>query len=313
LSLFGSNNELILLHKNMPKPKKAKVYDIVLTPEFYITKRVDLPIKYEYQAKKVAPSVLEELLPNENSYEYVVFKDSKYWNFYAYNPKEIEDFLEEYGIKPHQIGKIYFADQLFDVLKKVPISLDENSALTLVDGYATIVPKKMLESSGFLKFAKRFRPKKGVWFKRSSKGGKKADKIDKLPIALAIAIFLLGILYIIEGFSYKRALNKELDKLSAITINHPQLQSKITRDSIKSKYLKIEKEQRAIRELIDIFSQLSSKKSILNNLKLDGKKIEATYKVDKSEVKRFKAIAADSKLKIVNQNADTITVQGVLK
>jgi hypothetical protein len=314
LNLLSSKNELLLLHKNMQRPKKAKVYDLVLSPQFYFLKKEQLPIKYEFQAKKIAPSILEELLPNENDYEFIVFKDLSDWNFYAYSPKEIEEFLEKnYDIKPHQIGKIYFADQLSDILKKVPLSLDEENAIVLVDNYATIVPKKMLESSGYLKFAPRFRPKRGFWFKKSKNTGAKKEKIQKSSFVLAIFLILIGILYIIEGFSYKKALKSKEEKLNLIYQNHPELQSKLTRDSIKQKYLNIEQKQRKIRELLNSFSQLSSKKSILEKLTLQKDAIEARFKVESGELKKFKSLLAQTKLKIVNQNGGVITVKGALK
>jgi len=314
LNFLNSKNNLLLLHKNMPEPKKAKVYDLVLSPQFYILKKEDLPIKYEFQAKKVAPSILDDLLPNENEYEFIVFKDLGGWNFYAYNPKEIEEFLEKnYNIKPYQIGKIYFADQLNDILKKVPLSLDEENALVLVDKYATIVPKKMLESTGYLKFAPRFRPKRGFWFKKSVKSGAKKVKLQKSALLLSATLAILGILYFIEGISYKKALNKTSEKLNLIYQNHPELQSKLTRDSIKQKYLNIEKSQRKIRELLNSFSQLSSKKSILEKLTLQKDSIEARFKIESNEIKKFKSLLAQTKLKIVNQNGNTITVKGALK
>ena len=94
---------------------------------------------------------------------------------------------------------------------------------------------------------------------------------------------------------------------------YPQLRSKLTRNSIKEKYTKIEKKQRSIRETIKKFSQISSKKSILNNLKLEKNSLKATYNVSTPELRRVKAIAKEENLKISKVSGNTITLEGALK
>ena len=154
----------------MPKPKKAAKYDLVLSPQFYIVKKEQLPIKYAYQAKKLASSILDEYLDSSKDYEYVVQKIKEGWRFFAYAPKDVEEYLEQnYNIDASKIGQIYFADQLNSVISKVPIALDENSALALLDNQATIVPRAMLEVNKYARFDKKLRPKGGFSFKSSKK------------------------------------------------------------------------------------------------------------------------------------------------
>ena len=313
MSLFSSNGRLILLHNNLKEVKKANRYDLVLSPQFYIVKREQLPVKYAFQAKKLAPSVLEDLLPGEYDYEFVVQKDGDSWLFFAYRPKEIENFLKGCcGVDAHKIGKIYFADQLKSVLSKLPIGVDEYYALSLIDGFATIVPRSMLESDRYVKFSNKLRPNSGFKFKPSTKVGKEYS-ISKGAIAASILTALLGGAFLTEGLSYKKAIDSYYSKVDAVTSNYPQLRSKLTRDSIKSKYSKIEKKQRAIRENIDLFSQLSSKKTLLDDLELSKDTIKATFSVDKRELNKVKSIASNAKLKIVNQRGSSVTIQGELK
>ena len=312
--MFSSNGTLLLLHNNLSGVKKSSKYDLVLSPQFYIVKREKLPVKYAFQAKKLAPSVMEDLLPSEFGYEYVVRKDGDDWLLFAYKPKEIENFLQGCcQIPPHKIGQIYFADQLKPVLKKMPIGIDEYNALTLVDDTATIVPRRMLESDRYAKFTSKLRPQRGFSFKPSSKAGKSDSKISKLAVASSVLMALLALAFLIEGVGYKKAITQELASMDGLFSNYPQLQSKLTRDSIKSKYSKIEKSQRAIREALDAFGQLSSKKSILSKLELKPNAIEATFDVDKKELKKLKAIVANADLKVVKESSNSITVQGALR
>jgi len=141
LSLINNRPELILLYKSMPKPKKAFEYDIMLTPQFYIMKEERLPVKYTFQARKLAHSILDDLLDSNKEYEFVVQKmPNNKWRFFAYVPQDIELFLKKFDIEPHQINRVYFSDQIANILAKVPISLDEENALVLLDSQATIFP-----------------------------------------------------------------------------------------------------------------------------------------------------------------------------
>jgi len=313
LSLINSNGILLLLHNNLKEVKKSGKYDLVLSPQFYIVKREKLPVKYSFQAKKLAPSILEDLLPNEYGYEYVVQKDGDDWLFFAYRPKEIENFLKGCcQITPSKIGKIYFADQLKDVLKKVPVGVDEHYALTLIDGFATIVPRKMLDGDRYAKFSKKLRPKTGVNFKPSEKESKN-NKSSKEAIATASILALLGLAFLIEGYSYKKAIQDKINSNSELFAEYPQLQSKLTRDSIKEKYTKIEARERSIRENIDLFSQLSSKKTLLDKLTIDKNRITATFAVDNQEKRKVKNIIANSSLKTAKDSGNLLTVEGALK
>ncbi len=313
--MFNSNGKLILLHNNLKEIKKASRYDLLLSPQFYIVKREQLPVKYAFQAKKLAPSILEDLLPNEHGYEYeyVVQKDGDAWLFFAYRPKEIENFVKGCcRIKASQIGNIYFADQLKPVLEKLPIGIDEYYALTLVDGFATIVPRKMLSSEKYAKFTNKLRPNKAIKFKPSSRVGAASEDLSKSAIVASVLLGLLGIAFAVEGVGYSKAIKQNNSKVEELFDKYPQLQSKITRDSIKGKYSKIEKKQRAIREDIDLFSQLSSKNALLNSLELKDNEIIANYSVDSKELKKFKSVASSAKLK-VKPSGNRITVEGAIK
>jgi len=313
LSLINNPSELILLYKGMPKPKKAPKYDIMLTPQFYIMKEEELPIKYAFQAKKLAASLLDDFLDSNKEYEFVVQKleDNK-WRFFAYVPKDIEAFLAKFGIEPHQINKIYFSDQIANILAKVPLSLDETNALVLLDSKATIIPKSMLESAIFADFNAKMRPKIGFRFK-ATKQKREESPFDATTVTVAVLLVLIGVAFLVQALSYKKAIKTQQEQLLALYEEAPSLQSKLTRKAIKSKYEKIEKRQRSIREQLKNFSQLSSKKSILEELKLNPTNIEAQFKVDASELKKVKVITANTSLSYKDLGGGVLKIQGALQ
>ena len=286
----------------------------MLSPQFYIVKKEQLPVKYSFAAKKLAPSILEDLLPTEIGYEFEVKKVKDGWLLFAYNPKEIENFLQKCcDIKPYQIGNIYFADQLNEVLQKVPVGVDENFALTLIDDFATIVPRDILESEKYAKFSNRLRPKKAFRFKSATKQ-KGVSKIDKGYLVASILTILLSATFIAEGVSYKKASAAEFEKINLIFDKYPQLQTKLARDSIKAKYTKIEKRQRAIRELINRFSSLTSINTLLDKLELKKDSLIATFTtLSSKDLQKIKTLSKESGLKVVSVQGNKITLQGALK
>ncbi len=313
LNLLSSDGKLILLHRGLKSLPRASRYDFVLSPQFYISKRESLPVKYAFQAKKLAPSILEDILPTDYNYEYVVEKDGDGWMFFAYAPKEIEDFLKVCCSKsPEKIGKIYFADQLAKVLKKVPLGIDEQNALTLIDNKATIVPRSMIDGDKFAKLSSKLRPKIGYRFRTSSKGSSDS-KLSKEVIVLSSLIALLALAFIFDGLNYKKAIAKERDKLSVILEESPALASKLTRDSIKSKYQNIENRERKIRNLLNKYSKLTSKKSILDKLEISGDKLIAQFNVVPNEISRVESIAKSDNLKVSRVNNSLLRVEGSIR
>ena len=121
----------------------------------------------------------------------------------------------------------------------------------------------------------------------------------------------MAVAYFVQGFNYKNATKKLQDKLAMIYQDAPELQSKLTRDSIKLKYETIEKKQRSIREQLKNFSQLSSKKSLLERLTLNKNDLEATFKVDPKEVAKIKSITTNTNLSY-KQEGELFKIKGAL-
>jgi hypothetical protein len=136
--------------------------NIMLTPQFYTLKKEKLPLKYLYQAKKIAPSLFDGFLEDAYKYDYLVYKEEDEWIFIAYDPKAISDFLVSKGIMPEQIGKIFFAQQVSDFFT-APVLLGEKEALVSLDNTVVVIPQiAMQENGGTLTFDDSFTPKTGV-------------------------------------------------------------------------------------------------------------------------------------------------------
>ncbi len=72
---MGSNKELLLVHAGMQRQFLSHDVNVMLTPQYYTLKREELPVKYLYQAKKIAPSLFDGLLEEVGEYDYMVYKE----------------------------------------------------------------------------------------------------------------------------------------------------------------------------------------------------------------------------------------------
>jgi len=54
-------NRLLFIFRDMNTIRDDVKYDLILTPQHYIIKKSELELKYSFQAKNIAPSMLDEL------------------------------------------------------------------------------------------------------------------------------------------------------------------------------------------------------------------------------------------------------------
>lgn len=311
MNLRTNKKELILVHATMEPVKPLKNVNILLTPQFYTLKKEILPIKYLYQAKKIAPSLFEGLLDRTLSYDFFVFKEGDAWVFIAYSIKKITDFLREKGIMPEKISKLYFAQQVLGMLQD-PIPLGKKEILAAIDDTAVVVPVAALDEMPQLgAFDAKFTPPKGVTpyiAYGSLLSFKQAAAIAVLLIAFAAA-------YVIEGIWHTQTSphqqEQELEKLVA---SYPVLQSKYARESIAAKYKAVDNKERKKREAIKTVSSMLFKGVTLSFLHMDAKNFKAQFKcTDAKAARELQALAKKAQLKTsVVAGSTDVQVEGTL-
>ena len=284
----------MLIHDTMGPVSSSEAFDIMLSPQFYTLKRESLPVRYHFQAKKLASSILENLLPEEGNYEHYVFKEDDLWTFIAYDPEEISRFLQSRGISPEQVSKLYFAQQVSEKFS-TPVLLDENTALSNVQHSATVVPRMLLpEETQYQDFDETFKPKSGASFgvgMHSIIGKKEAWTIG--------AIFLIfALMFFVEGFRYRQVIVTMQEKVSLLLEDYPALQSQYARENIAKKYQKIDREERHKREVLKDLSRLVLPGVEVESLLMGKKLFSATFKCpDEKSVIRVQSLAKEKQYK----------------
>lgn len=288
MNFTGNTKSLLLVYKEMPEQTLEESVNIVLTPQFYTLKREVLPVKYAYQAKRIAPSLFEGLLEDASSHTYFVVKEGDTWLFIAYDLEKIQAFLLEKGFDLSLISKVFFAEQMSEHLTRT-VYTGENESLVNFDGSLMMVPKAVLaDDTEYMDIDKEFSPGKGI----TLEAGEKSFLPKKESYILAGIIFLFAFLLVIEGLRYDGENKEEAEQIAALLSSYPALQSSYSRESIAKKYQSIDAQERKKRERIKAVSKMIFKGSTLSTFSMDSQKFQALFVCsDEKVVKKVEALA----------------------
>jgi hypothetical protein len=281
--------------------------DVMLTPQFYTMKRESLPLKYAYQAKKIAPSLFDGLIDAPHRHAYFVFKEDGMWVFIAYDMTQIADFLSSKGIAPEMVSRVFFAQQALSHFT-APVLLGDKEALVVIDGTVTVVPASALPGKDFISVDESFRPAKGVRMEAGS-----STILDrKQAFAIATVLFLFGVVWIAEGTRYNKTNASLQEKLEHYYETYPALQSTYTRESVAAKYRSIDKAERAKRQVIGKIAGLIFKGVTLEEFEMDTKAFKAVFRIsDLAVKKRFEALLKSAGFsKSSRSKGETVVVEG---
>ena len=301
------------MHLAMEHINVDESINIMLSPQFYTLKREALPIKYAYQAKKIAPSLFEGLLDNKGTYEYAVFKEEDDWGFVAYNIEEITTFLTSKGIPPEKIAKVYFAQESVASFS-LPVVLNEKEVLTVLDNTVVMVPKMALnlEDIRTKKFDDSFTPKKGGI---TVKGGTNIPSLftQQQAYTLAMIFLLFAGMFFIEGIRYSGNDNNGQEELNSLYETYPALESSYTRQDIIDKYRPIDKKERQKRDAIKSVSSMIFKGITLEHININNKKFQAEFIcANPGAKKQLKDLAKKSHFNVSSKASNKLILEEAL-
>jgi len=307
-----NTKELILIYRDMKSVSSipANGVNIMLTPQFYTIKREELPVKYAYQAKRIAPSLFDGLLEDVQNHKYFVVKEENSWLFIAYDVEKIKTFLEQKGIEIAQVSKVYFAEQVVDLFT-APMLLGEKEALINLNGTITVLPQVALNPDEKpIRINAHFTPKKGVAFE----GGGKSFVGASEAYTLASIFLLFAVIYFVEASRYGGENEAQVQETQTLLENYPSLQSSYARKSISDKYKIIDKKERKKRDTVKALSHMIFKGSTLTSLLIDDKKFQAQFACkDKSVAKKLQELAKKEKFNTSKvPNSNDVQIEGTL-
>jgi len=275
VTLSLKENNRLFIHKDMEPLNILNSVEIILTPQFYTFIRENLDIRFAYQAKQIAGALFDDYLDSDKEYQYHVYKCQDDWCFFAYDIKEIEDFLKTIGIEKHRVSKIYFAQQLSEQLKK-PVKLSKKSALLTIDDTVTLIPTKLIDSNTEYN---NLDLKEQKLTSAVSMGASLDSFISlKETVILGSLFFILGGIFLVEGTRIKSSISTKEEILTELFSKYPKYSSTIIRESILSEYQPIDTKERKKRDSIKEISKLLSANSQLEQLTIDKNRVVANIK-----------------------------------
>jgi len=276
------------VYRNMPRQDLSEIVNIMLPPQFYTLKKEDLPLKYAYQAKKIAASRFDGLLEHNAAYDYMVYKEDDAWVFIAYNIEEIAAFLQSKGINVEQVGKLFFAQQALHSFE-TPVLLGEKDALITIEDVVVNVPQGALKEEEIIqKIDESFTPKTGLTLNSSFH----SYLSQKQAIALATLFSVFALVFFVEGWRYGDKSAGIKAEINLLLEEYPSLQSQYTRKSIAEKYETINRTERRKRDVIKTLAGMIFKGVKVDAFKMDEKTFMIRYRCSDAKVsKHLKEVA----------------------
>ena len=311
MNFMGSTRELLLIHKSMRPVTLTHRVDVMVTPQFYTLKREALPVKYLYQARRIAPSLFVGLLEEGRSYRYWVSKELDSWLFIAYDVTAIRAFLASKGIGVAQVGKLFFAQQALEAFED-PIVLGTQQALTRLGETVVVVPQVALgDQDGAGLFDSRFRPRSGGV---SLEGGGSTLLSSKHALLLSTLLLILAGIFVAEGWRYHQSGEGSKAVMEELLTAYPALQSSLQRDNIAQKYRTIDTLERKKREQVKALAGMIFKGVVLTTLTLDNKHLLATFECSTPKVsKRLTTLLKKAQFRVTPvAGTHELKVEGVL-
>lgn len=257
MSFFKKDNGKILFFTKNSSKYFTGSYSIILSPQFYWVKRVELPVTSEYKAKKLAPSVFEGSLPHDRfEYSAKFEKDRGTFILIAFNKEDIYAEIKKKFFSSAKISGIYFAQYELGNLDTC-IAIDDVISLGNVDGLLIQVPSRCVQSDDNIK---KYLPKVKLSSKKINYENITTNSADInlfLPYFVMFSLLILSQLF--SYFAYSSDLDYFDTQKSSITRKYNLPATSFQLDSIKKSLTKTYKEQKEIRALMQTVDKLQLK------------------------------------------------------
>jgi len=232
--------------REYPKDRK---FHIILSPSLYWVKKVQLPVKYIREVKKLLPSLFEDILP-QGHFSYSVYKEGESYYIFAYEDKKIFDLLSSVGIASTDILGVYFAQAELDVQEDV-YQINQKQVLYKKDDILIVAPKVWFKEVKPLDLSQHSIVSSKISLQQY---GHIVDKgsLYKLAALVVMLILVVGM----EIFITKAKIS-EIEKLeSGVFTRYKLLPTMMQNKAVLAKYTKIYQLQTKLRAYLELFLKM---------------------------------------------------------
>ncbi len=285
-SPFKEDIESVFLTKiSMINNSKTPI-NIILSPQYYWVKKVELPFFSISKAKRYAQSIFEENLPKGEEYEYIAkrAKNDKSYILLAYSKKNILDSLKKQITNISMINNIYWAQFEFSNLEYT-IKINECNSLINIDEVILFLPRSCDHGSENISTLVKKLTLSNNYIRFSSLSDKRFN--SKIAFKLfGILLFLIGVFLMDYGIYKYRIMELEKEKIllqEDYNLPSTAIQKKSIYSSLYKKYIK----QKNIRDFIDILQDVPlSNSSFLKSVILKSQFLELEFFIASNKEQR---------------------------
>ena len=239
---FNHNKRIVFLDPNSELSVGREKLHIILSPSLYWVKKVQLPVKYVREVKKLLISLFEDTLP-EGNYSYSAYKGGEEGEFFifAYEDKTILDLLAKQNIPLSSISSIHFAQSELDNLQGA-LKINETQSIYVKDGIVTLLPCCWIEESGELNLTFLKLSKHKITL---AQFGHIVDNSVLMKVGSILSLFIL--LSWVELFIVKQDIQKIETKSSELFTKYKLKPTMFQNKALLKKYKKIHTQQTKLR------------------------------------------------------------------
>jgi len=306
--IFKSNNKIFYLTDKSPVCESGG-FDVILSPQFYWVKKVELPVKRVSQALSLAESVYANSLP-EGDFAFEASKSGDEFVIIAYDKEKIFQVLKEKFIKNAKVSGVYFAQNEFSELDGC-CGIDQNSSLINLNGLVLQVPRVCTDSK---KEISQYLENKKLSRNKVTLGAFESSVVDaKEFYLLAAGVVILFASFVMDTINYKSEINSLEKQKQELVSKYDLPQTSIQLASIKKSLTKTFTTQKKIRDAVYGANGVGLKKGeFIESIKANSKETVIVIKVSSSnreqEIKRELSKTVDVKSTNIENNNLTIRI-----
>ncbi len=270
----------VILYTKDFNEKITELVDVILSPQYYWIKKIDIPVKSQSEAKKIAKNIFKF---DDKEYFFDAFKlNGKY--FAIAIKKDLKLKIDKKYIKTIRVAQV-------ELYKFECINVSKNHSIQKIEDILFCFPKtkECADIKEILKDLKLSKYKINLY---------NQINIDKtFLVSLVLAFVILNISFILQGISYKNELKKLEEKRVSLTQKNSLPSTSFQLDSILSELQSIDKRQKEIKKDLEFISNTPVKK--FQKISYDSQnykvKIQSGKDLDSYFQKRFTIV--ESKFK----------------
>ncbi|MGE4419524.1 MAG: hypothetical protein AB7D38_06795 [Sulfurimonas sp.] len=293
---YSKKIETLFLEPSLEPKNTEQNVNIILSPSFYWVKKIFLPLKRARDVKKLLPSIFEEILP-EGNYSYAVYKKEEYFLAFAYEDREILEFLAKRGISVAHVANICFAQTFFSEAD-LPLRISKERTLVMQDGIVVMVPSSWQISAKEFSLDDRNFPKQTITLEKFNHIVDKKN-IYQIGSLLIFITFLLGI----ELFMVQQNRDEILSAKESIFSKYNLKPTMMQNESMAKKYSALHEQQMKFRTKIGTIINLQLKPNEkIDSISYKDRSIHVLFQSVKES--DFKHIAAALEAKNIEYKVD---------